>query len=64
MKLVMFLAAAISILLADRFWRASSKEADEDVALFIGSARPIAAKALAKRSTPAARRSQKRTQIV
>jgi hypothetical protein len=59
-----FLIAAIGLLLAaSPLWPRPAKEADDDVGLFIGSARPLAAAALVKRPV-AVSRSQKRTQLV
>jgi hypothetical protein len=65
MKTLMFLFAAVGMLIVGFLRPARPVDEDDDVGLFIGSARPLAAKPkLARSPVSSRRRSQKRSRIV
>jgi hypothetical protein len=57
------LLAAFGLFLAESLRRSSADKGDDEVGLFIGSARPLAATALSVAPAPIATRSQKRAQL-
>jgi hypothetical protein len=65
MKTLMFLFAAVGMLIVGFLRPARPVEEDDDVGLFIGSAHPVAARAqVGKGAISSRRRSQKRSRVV